>query len=142
MTKLVLIDTSAWLFTLGPKPVLSIRQRVEHLVEKNLAATTSPVLFELLSGIRSREDTHRLADYLSSLHPFPLTVEEWTEAAVWTSTLRRKGSKIKTIDALIAYKAIKHNLILLHADADLDRIAKKCSLHVESFVRDVRQMIS
>lgn len=139
MNRLILIDTSAWLFTLGPKPLPVIRQRVQELVEKNLAAITSPILFELLSGIQSRDNANRLAEYLSSLHVFALTPEEWLEGAEWTNILRNKGSKVKTIDALIAYKTFKHNLTLLHADNDLDQIAKICPVRVESYVKHTRQ---
>lgn len=135
MSAFILIDTSAWLFTLGPKPVDLIRQRVEELVSKNLVAITSPIFFELLSGVQPQELESRLIEYLSCLHPFPLTSEEWIEAAFWTKGLREKGSKIKTVDALIAYKAIKHNLTLLHADSDMDRVAKISSLKVESYVK-------
>lgn len=138
MSAFVLIDTSAWIFALGSKPIPRIRKRIEGLVEENLAAITSPIAFELLSGTRSEEDAKRLWDYLSSLHPFPFSAEEWTDAAIWTSLLRKQGSKVKTVDALIAYKATKHNLTLLHTDRDLDRIAQKCSLKVESYVADVR----
>ncbi len=66
-------------------------------------------------------------------------VEEWSDAAEWVTTIRKKGVKVKTIDALIAYKAVKHKLTLLHADTDLDRLAKKTNLHVESFVDAARE---
>ncbi len=124
MSSLVLIDTSAWIFALGSRPVVGIRDRVTYLVEQNLAAITSPIFFELLSGVRSDGDSARLGVYLSTLHPFPFLIEDWIEAARWTSGIRKKGVKAKTVDALIAYKALKHGLTLLHADRDLDRIAK------------------
>jgi len=49
-------------------------------------------------------------------------------------------SELKTVDALIAYKAYKHHLILVHADADMDRISTYTNLEVESYVRYVRSV--
>lgn len=134
MTSLVLIDSSAWLFALGPQPAPRIRERVRYLVEQNLAAITSPILFELLSGIRSEQEAGSLKAHLSALHLFPVHPADWIEAAEWTSALRKKGLRIKTVGALIAYEALKHDLILLHADSDMDRIARKSLVRVESCV--------
>ena len=35
-----------------------------------------------------------------------------------------RGVKAKTVDFLIAYKAMRHRLVLIHADRDFDRIAR------------------
>ena len=139
MTPLYLIDTSAWIFALGHQPVLEIRDRVRHLLDQNLAAVTSPILFELLSSTKTGHSSRQLQSYLLSLHPFPFLEEEWIKAADWTRSLRKKGLSVKTMDALIAYKAIQHNLIVLHADKDFDRIANKTSLKVESCVETARK---
>lgn len=141
MSSFTLIDTSAWIFALGPKPIVKIRERLEYLVEQNLAAVTSPILFELLSGVANSSDTQRLKVHLSSLHPFPFLTEEWIDAAEWIQSLRKKGMKVKSMDGLIAFKAIKHGLTVLHADADLDRLAKKCDIKIESYVDLVRRTV-
>lgn len=135
-----LIDTSAWIFTLGHHPMESIRKRVRDLVEQNIAAVTSPILFELLSGVRDEVSFRKLQTYLLSLHPFPFTPDEWLESADWTRSLRKKGLTIKTLDALIAYKAIRHGLTLLHADRDFDRIAVESTLKTESYVDAVHRV--
>jgi predicted nucleic acid-binding protein len=133
-----LIDSSAWIFALGSRPVQEIRARIEELVANNLAAITSPIFFELVSSEKSPAHSALLAAHLSALHPFPLLPHEWVEAAEWTREHRLKGHKLKTIDALIAYKAHKHHLTLVHADADMDRIASHSKVEVESYVRLVR----
>jgi predicted nucleic acid-binding protein len=140
LNQLYLIDSSAWIFALGAKPMESIRERVEELVENNLAAITSPIFFELVSAEKSNAHSALLAAHLSALHPFPLLPQEWGEAADWTREHRQKGHKIKTVDALIAYKAHKHHLTLVHADADMDRIAAHTKLEVESYVKYVRSI--
>lgn len=140
MNQLYLIDSSAWIFALGSHPLEVIRARVEKLVENNLAAITSPIFFELVSSEKSHSQSALLAAHLSSIHTFPLFPQEWVEAAEWARELRQKGHKIKTIDALIAYKAHKHHLILVHADADIDRIAAHTKLKVESYVHHARSI--
>lgn len=107
-------------------------------MENNFAAITSPIFFELVSSEKNQAHSTLLAAHLSAIHPFPLLPHEWAEAAEWTRDHRQKGHKIKTVDALIAYKAHKHHLALLHADADMDRIAAHSKLKVESYVRHAR----
>ena len=132
---IVLVDTSAWLFNFEPRVVPRIRQRVTDLVQENLAAITSPILFELLRGVRTGEEFSRMHQHLSSLHQFPVTEADWLKGAQWAHRLRARGVKAKTADFLIAYKAMRHRLVLLHADRDFDRIARFVPLRVESCVR-------
>lgn len=137
---LVLIDTSAWLFNFPPREVPRIRERITELVQDNLAAVTSPILFELLHGVPTGEEFSRWCHHLSSLHQFPLTEADWLKAAQWAQRLRSRGLKAKTVDFLIAYKALRHRLALLHADADFDRIARYVPLRMESCVRFARAL--
>lgn len=135
---LVLIDTSAWLFNFAPRVVPEVRERITALCEQNLAATTSPVVFELLQGVRDPEAFHRFHLHLSSLHQFPFTAGDWIRAARWAQGLRSRGLQAKTLDLIIAHKAVEHGLSLLHADGDFDRIAGATALRVESYVRLAR----
>ncbi len=136
---IVLIDTSAWLFNFEPRVVPRVRKRITELVQGNQAAVTSPILFELLHGVRTGEEFSRLHQHLSSLHQFPVTEADWLKGAQWAQRLRSGGVKAKTVDFLIAYKAMRHRLILLHADRDFDRLARFVPLKVESCVRLISQ---
>lgn len=135
---LVLIDTSAWLFNFPPKVIPEIRDRIVTLLKKDQAAVTSPILFELLQGARSGTEFNWLLTHLSSLHSFPVTESDWLKSAQWAQRLRMRGLAVKTTDLLIAYKALRHRLTLLHADHDFDRIAQCVPMKVESCVRSVR----
>lgn len=53
--------------------------------------------------------------------------------------LRRQGSIFPGADVIIAQAAVGHRAILLHADADFDRIAQYQPLQVESYVEEVRR---
>lgn len=135
---LVLIDTSAWLFNFPPRVIPEIRQRITELLQEDQAAVTSPVVFELLQGARSGAEFNGLLQHLLSLHSFPVTETDWLKAAQWAQRLRARGLKAKTIDFLIAYKAMRHRVVLLHADRDFDRIARVVPLKVESYVKLAR----
>lgn len=135
---LVLIDTSAWLFNFPPRVVKPIRERITELVETDRAVVSSPVSFELLSGIRSKEEFDRFHRFLTSLHLLPFPQGEWTNAAKWARELRARGVQAKTVDLLIAYQAVTNGLTLLHADRDFDRIAKAGAFKVESYVSVVQ----
>ncbi|MBI3615599.1 MAG: PIN domain-containing protein [Candidatus Omnitrophica bacterium] len=138
---LVLIDTSAWIFNFPPRTIQAVRERVADLLQRDLAAVTSPILFELLQGARSGDQFRQMHQHLSSLHQFPVTEADWLKAAQWAHRLRSRGVTAKTVDFLIAYKAMRHKLTLLHADGDFDRLARVVPLKVESFVRRVRSGI-
>ncbi len=135
---LVLIDTSAWLFNFRPRVIPEIRDRIVDLLRQDRAAITSPVLFEVLQGTRSGEEFSRFSQHFSSLHQFPVKESDWLKAAQWVQRLRSRGIHAKTVDFLIAYKAMRHRLVLMHADRDFDRIARFVSLKVESYVRAAR----
>ena len=134
-----LIDTSAWLFVLGPKALDRLRERVTPLVLENQAATTPPVMFEILRGARTLREAEALRSRLSSLHVLPFAEPDWTEAAEWAARVARQGLTVKSMDLLIAFIARKHGLTLLHADTDFDHLAKAVHLKVESWVEETRR---
>src|SRR5262245_17696241 len=100
-----LIDTSAWLFVFGGRPIERLRERVTALVIENHAATAPPVIFEILRGTRNLREREILRSRLSSLHFLPFAEPDWTEAAEWGTRLARSGLTVKSMDLLIAFIA-------------------------------------
>jgi predicted nucleic acid-binding protein len=135
---LFLIDTSVWIFVLGPRPLEALRDRVAALVLENQAATTPPILFEILRGARTLHEAESLKQRLRSLHVLPFLEADWSESAEWGARLSRKGVSTKSMDILIAFKAAQQGLILLHADRDFDRMARHATLQVESWADRIR----
>ena len=68
--------------------------------------------------------------------------DDWREAADWTADARRRVSKVRSMDALIAFMAYKHHLTLVHADAGLEKLARKVHLKVESHLSAARRWSS
>ena len=137
MSDFFLIDSSAWLAAVGPGAVPEIQTRVQGLIEQRLAAIAPPIYFELMSFPSADERLWK--EILSSLRFYPLERTDWEDAANWTADLRRKGAKIRSMDALIAFIAHRYDLTLLHADADLDRLVKKAQFRVESHLQALRR---
>lgn len=114
-----------------------LAERVAQLVLDNQAVTTLPVIFEILRGARTLKEADTLKLRLSSLHVIPYLEPDWNAAAEWGARMARKGHTAKSMDLLIAYKALQHGLTLLHADRDFDRMAKVSPLRVESWIARV-----
>jgi len=129
-----LIDTSAWIFVLGPRPQMELRDRVTLLILENQAVTCAPVIFEMLRGTRTPREAEILRQRLLSLHMLPFREIDWSSAAAWSARLARKGISTKSMDILIAYQAWRYDVTLLHADKDFDRITQGANLKVESWV--------
>lgn len=132
-----LIDTSIWIYVFGPRPHVELRERVKTLVLENQVATTPPVIFEILRGARTLTEAETLKSRLRSLHVLPYFEPDWNEAAQWSATLARRGLNVKSMDLLIAFKALQTGCVVLHADRDFDRIAQTSNLRVESWVTRV-----
>ena len=130
-----LVDTSAWLFALRKDANPEIKSRLDTLLREDIVLITGIIKLELLGGTRTREEFSRLKSRLDAL-PY-VSIEEpllWDLAYEMAFDLRRKGVTIPYTDILIASAAIKEDIILLHADAHFDQVAKHSKLRVESFV--------
>ncbi|MBI4237938.1 MAG: PIN domain-containing protein [Deltaproteobacteria bacterium] len=117
-----LIDTSAW--------INFLRKRDDRLVpflESRTAAHTDIVVFELLSGIPSA-DQSELNRFLALFASLPLTQAAALKAAAVASTMRRAGTRPQTTDMLIAGVALIHDATLIHRDSDFERIKRYCPL--------------
>ncbi len=90
--------------------------------------TTGLVLQELLQGFSGPRAREQILDRFSAV---PLLVpdrEDHVRAAELRNTCRRSGIQIGTIDALLAQLCIRHDLTMLTADTDFQRIAKHSAL--------------
>ena len=133
-----LIDSSIWIPVLRRTHPAAppLRTRIAELQGDGTAATTEPVLFELLRGARDDANYQRLEAELRALPCLTMTSERWQEAAELAYRLRRQhGMTFPTNDLLIASVAMAHRATLVHRDSDFDLIARHAPLKVESHVR-------
>jgi len=83
---------------------------------------------EILQGAKFEPEFNRLYHYFSTQNIFylPMSQTVYVESAKLCFALRRQGfATCNTIDILIAFTAIYHQLPLLHNDRDFDFIAER-----------------
>ncbi len=128
---MILADTSAWIEYLR-KTGSDVNVRLRESLRGGAIATTDVVLMEVLAGARSdshRQELRRLlgaCELLATEGPV-----DYERAAELHRACRRGGETIRTLlDCLLAAVAIRHDLPLLHADADFDAIARHAPLAI------------
>jgi len=89
-----------------------------------------PILQELLSGLKSRDDFEDLRASLSSVVILDLSREVFIAAARIANACRRKGFAAGPIDYMIASACVEYGYPLLTADRHFLRIARYCDLRL------------
>jgi predicted nucleic acid-binding protein len=128
---LILIDTSAWILALRKNGPRAARKRIGELLEVDSAATCGPVTLELLAGTRTPSEFRKLKSMIGAVHYLDCPEHIWLQASELAFGLKRKGVTVPSVDLVISQIAISNDCVLLHRDADFDRIAKFSSLRVE-----------
>jgi predicted nucleic acid-binding protein len=124
---LILIDTSIWLDYLGKRRKSRSERAVRALRTPSNVAICPTILQEVLQGARDEAGFARIRRQLVQLAWRECKDQEIsaTQAARIYAALRWMGLTVrKSNDCLIAQLAIEHNLVLLHDDADFEKIAQ------------------
>ncbi|MEX0777130.1 MAG: PIN domain-containing protein [Phycisphaeraceae bacterium] len=124
---MILVDTSAWIDALGPRPGAITQRLRAHLDRGEPCALTPVILLEVLQGARSDREFDRLHAYLTAqpmLHPLDAVGTHARAAQLYRRCRAAAVTPRSSIDCLIAQLAIEHNAALLHDDRDFDQIAR------------------
>ena len=129
-----LIDSSVWIKFLrrGTPPNISLR--IDELLSRGVVSTNGVLKLEILSGAHNEQEFQDYSARFDALHQLAIHDGTWHAAARLGYDLRRQGVACLTPDLIIAASAMEHDAVLIHADADFDRIASNSELRVESFV--------
>ncbi len=127
---MILVDTSAWVDYLRDRDT-AVVDTLAGLIDRGAdVATTEPVIMELLAGAgrpAQAAAVERLTNGLPLLGVDPRL--DFRAAAELYAAARRSGRTIRSIvNCLIAAVAIRHDVPLLHKDADFDVIAEIATL--------------
>lgn len=124
-----LVDKSA----LSRMPIAAVRRRLAPILETRQAATCSIIDLEVLYSARSADEHHRILHRRSlAYHRVPLTEAIFRRAIEVQGRLALTGRhRIPIADLIIAATAESARLVVLHYDADFDRIAEMTSQRVE-----------
>lgn len=128
---MILVDTSAWVEFLratGSPTAVNVRALVASGGD---VATSDAIRMEVLAGARGRAHLADLRALLARCVNLPLEPEDYEVAASLYRTCRQNGETVrKLVDCLIAASAIRHDVALLHLDADFDAIARHSALRI------------
>jgi predicted nucleic acid-binding protein len=126
----ILADTSAWVeYLRGTGSATHLRLRTAVVDDE--VATTDVVLLELLAGSRPEraEAEQRLLQTVDHLPQHPR--DDVLQAADLFRFCRSRGVTIRSVnDCLLAAVAIRNDVPVLHADADLDHLARLTRLRI------------
>ena len=126
---MILIDTSAWVEFLR-----ATATDADVAVQEALAgdmATCDPVRMELLAGARTDQELSSLRSLLSRAVHLPTATSDYEEAALLYRRARAAGLTVRRqIECLIAAIAIRHSVVLLHADRDFTSLAECSALQI------------
>ena len=115
-----LVDTSVWIdFFRGAH---SIKLALEKLIARDEIFTAGPILYELLQGVRLPEERKQVKEALLSTNYLEITLNDWEEAALLSSTLRAQGITLPMTDILIGHLAKVRNLEVISFDPHFDQI--------------------
>lgn len=134
MTDEVLIDSSAWIYSLQSNRKTNIYQRVNELIIKNKAVIVPIIFMELLGGTRTPQEFLRLKDRLSGLIFIDFSGEVWEVASKWGFEIRRSGITVPNADILISAVAFINGITVLHADKHFNMIGEQYPIKIESMI--------
>ncbi|MFZ2065136.1 MAG: PIN domain-containing protein [Xanthobacteraceae bacterium] len=125
------VDTSVWSLALrrdSPSTSGEVRALVRAIETGETLLTTGLVLQELLQGFAGPKAREQILERFSAI---PLIVpdrDDHIRAADLRNRCRQVAIQIATIDALLAQLCLRHDLTMLSADADFERIAGRTNL--------------
>jgi predicted nucleic acid-binding protein len=116
----VLVDTSVWSLALRrnlPADGPEISELIE-LIREARVQMIGPVRQELLSGVKSQAQFHKLRNHLRPFPDFELTTRDYEHAAEFFNLCRSKGIQGSNTDFLICAIAAHHKLPIFTTDGD------------------------
>lgn len=132
-THLYLVDTSVWVRLFRSHTPPRLRERIDGLLRARRIAVNGLIRLELLAGARGHKQFQELQSTFGRVINLSWSEELWDKAASLGFSLRRQGLTTSTPDLVVAASALEHEAVLIHADADFDRIASHSDLKVESY---------
>ena len=131
---MVLIDSSVWINFFNGSETESVQTLEDLIAAEEDVCISGYILTEVLQGFRDDRSFETVRRQLLKLTIFDLNVpDSYIKAAQLYRRCRKQGITIRrTADCIIAQTAIENKLLLLHDDADFDKIARVCPLKIYS----------
>ena len=117
-----LIDTSVWIHWLRPRGDSAIADRVDALLQSGSAGWCALVRLELWNGASGTQEQKVLRGLGERLPELSIDPAVWDSACALARTARSTGLTVPATDILNFACARHHDVGLVHADADFDRL--------------------
>ena len=115
-----LADKSA----LARMPVPAVEARLRPLIEDGVVGSCAIVDLEVLYSSRNLTDYEAILEERMSFDAAPITPEVMVTSIELEHALARRGQhRVPIPDLIISAAALRANLVVLHYDADFERIA-------------------
>jgi predicted nucleic acid-binding protein len=124
---MVLVDSSIWIEASRRDGDLGAKVALEALLEEYEAATTSPVLLEVLGGAR-KEERQRMSEYFSIIPHIQAEAKDWDKAVSFAWFLRDKGISAPWNNILIATIALRCDIRVFARGKHFDAMANMMGL--------------
>jgi predicted nucleic acid-binding protein len=123
-----LVDTSVWIHALRPSGNPSVRSLLKPLIVSGNTAVTEWILLELMTGLLASERKETLLRWFAPVTRLSFQPSWWDYAWDHAARLRKRGVSPTAADCLIATVAIRHEVVLLHCDADFEAMKEALPL--------------
>jgi predicted nucleic acid-binding protein len=128
----IVVDTSVWIDFFRDSGTWQVEHLAQLIADDEPVALTDIVFTEILQGLSSDREARRVERRLCAFDVLRLDdLDDFRRAASLYRQARTAGIIIRrTLDCLIASVCVRHDVPVLHADADFDRLAACTDLRV------------
>lgn len=103
----------------------AVQRRLRPLIEEGLVATCAIVDLEVLYSARNAADYQAIREERRGFESVPITPEVMERALDMQGLLARRGQhRVPIPDLILAAAAERADLVVIHYDADFERIAR------------------
>lgn len=129
---MILVDSTVWISFFNAEQNFQSEVLKTSIASDEDVCLSVHILMEILQGFRADKEFRQVYDYLRL---FPMVdlegMPSYVAAAQIYRHCRKKGITIRRgMDCIIAQTAIENELVLLHDDADFDRLASVIPLKI------------
>ncbi len=127
---MILVDTSAWVEFFRRQGNATVKMRVAHYLQRDEAAFTCPVYFEILSGARPAE-VALIEETFSLCQRVFFQPEHWRKAAEFEQQSRARGLTVPRDDIFVATVAAQAGLPIGCHDKHFDWLRDRAGLPLD-----------
>ena len=110
----ILVDTSVWIEYFRDKR--EIVEIIDDMLLQDRIYITGLIIAELLQGVKTEKERGMLERYIDSIPTVSCDDKDWIGVGKLSFKLRRDGKTIPMSDVLIAYLAIKNDMMIFSFD--------------------------